>query len=157
MVALEKKQKRSLPAKVSAKTSDSDEDSSEEERTVVKTTKKVEMKQPAISEDEDEQEAEEEEDVGEFKIHKRPLNDGLGNGSLTKDDLKLHQKLTECATDCNSKENMERGDFKNFNLSKNIIEKLKAKKINFLYPIQIASLEHIRDGHDIIAQASEFQ
>ena len=35
----------------------------------------------------------------------------------------------------------------------NIIEKLQAKKIQYLYPIQIATLEHIRAGHDVIAQA----
>ena len=31
----------------------------------------------------------------------------------------------------------------------------KAKKITYLYPIQIATLTHIRAGHDVIAQASK--
>jgi superfamily II DNA/RNA helicase len=52
-----------------------------------------------------------------------------------------------------SKEATDKGDFKRFNLSKSIIEKLKEKNITYLYPIQIATLEHIRAGHDVIAQA----
>ncbi len=56
-------------------------------------------------------------------------------------------------SDVNSIEATEKGDFKKFNLPKNIIEKLHAKKIQYLYPIQIATLEHIRSGHDVIAQA----
>lgn len=56
-------------------------------------------------------------------------------------------------SDVNSIEATEKGDFKKFNLPKNIIEKLQAKKIQYLYPIQIATLEHIRAGHDVIAQA----
>ena len=52
-----------------------------------------------------------------------------------------------------SPEDVEKGDFKHFNLPQNLINKLKAKKISYLYPIQIATLEHIRAGHDVIAQA----
>lgn len=56
-------------------------------------------------------------------------------------------------SDVKSIEATENGDFKKFNLPKNIVEKLLAKKIQYLYPIQIATLEHIRAGHDVIAQA----
>lgn len=52
-----------------------------------------------------------------------------------------------------SPEDVENGDFEHFNLPQNLINKLKAKKISYLYPIQIATLEHIRAGHDVIAQA----
>lgn len=52
-----------------------------------------------------------------------------------------------------SPEDVEKGDFEHFNLPQNLINKLKAKKITYLYPIQIATLEHIRAGHDVIAQA----
>ena len=86
-------------------------------------------------------------------------------------DLKL------MSTDVKSKEAMERGDFKLFNLPKQIVERLKGelttlldhklskkchqvspiseKGISYLYPIQIATLKHIRAGDDVIAQASK--
>jgi ATP-dependent RNA helicase DDX21 len=47
----------------------------------------------------------------------------------------------------------EEGAFENFNLSAQIIEKLKKKNVNYLFPIQIATLKHLREGHDMIAQA----
>ena len=50
---------------------------------------------------------------------------------------------------------IEKGSFDNFNLPENIIKKLAELKISYLYPIQCATLELIRKGQDIIAQASE--
>ena len=45
------------------------------------------------------------------------------------------------------------GDFAKFNLSDSIVKKLKERKINFLYPIQVSTFEMIREGHDVIAQS----
>ena len=51
---------------------------------------------------------------------------------------------------------IEKGSFDNFNLPESIIQKLTELKISYLYPIQCATLELIRNGQDIIAQASSY-
>lgn len=73
--------------------------------------------------------------------------------SNSREDDEINEKLTEVALDVKSDEAKKRGDFKNFNLPKDLIEKLKAKGITYLYPIQVATLKHIRAGDDVIAQA----
>ncbi len=158
MVAIAKMKNEKSSKKQVAKKSSSEDSSSDEDVPVVKKApvKKVEyLPEPAApkdDEEEDEEEEEEEEEV-QMKIHKKDDTNGLGHGSINADDVKLHKKLAENATDCNSAENAAIGAFKNFNLPKNLTDKLEAKGIKFLYPIQIATLEHIRQGHDIIAQA----
>lgn len=90
-----------------------------------------------------------------------------------------HRDLQLMSTDVKSREAIERGDFKLYNLPKQIVERLKGewtrgpsfkssccrrfnfefvseKGITYLYPIQIATLKHIRAGDDVIAQASKF-
>ena len=93
-----------------------------------------------------------EEDV---KIHKKPVNGFSRSHSNTAEEEKHHRTLKDLATDVKSKEAIESGAFDKFDLPKNIIEKLKAKGIQYLYPIQVATLKHIRAGHDLIAQASK--
>lgn len=148
MVALAKNGKKPLPAKVAASSSES-ESESEEEMPIVKkkAVKKVEyLPEPEMNHDEEEEES-------ELKIHKKPVNGGLGDGSITESDKHFHKKLAENATDCNSAENAALGAFDKFDIPKNLVEKLEIKGIKFLYPIQMASINPIRAGHDIIAQA----
>lgn len=149
MVALAKNGKKPLPAKVAASSSES-ESESEEEMPIVKkkAVKKVEyLPEPEVNHDDDEEEE------SELKIHKKPVNGGLGDGSLTENDKKFHKKLAENATDCNSAENAALGAFDKFKIPKNLVDKLEIKGIKFLYPIQMATIDPIRAGHDIIAQA----
>ncbi len=158
MVAVTKmKNEKIKPSKkqVVKESSSSEDSSSEDDVPVIKkaAVKKVEyLPEPAVPEDEEEEEEEEEEEV-QMKIHKKDDTNGLGKGSISAKDLMLHKKLAENTTDCNSAENAAIGAFKNFNLPKNLTDKLELKGVKFLYPIQIATLEHIRQGHDIIAQA----
>jgi superfamily II DNA/RNA helicase len=51
------------------------------------------------------------------------------------------------------KDEIENGDFKNFNLPRHLVDKLLARNVTYLYPIQVATLKHIRAGDDVIAQA----
>lgn len=106
---------------------------------------------------------------------KKPNNGFHRPHTNTKEDNANHARLKDLALDVKSAEAKERGDFKHFNLSKDLIEKLKgwpfhltfplnssvlsisyrlAKSIDYLYPIQVATLKHIRAGDDVIAQAS---
>ena len=105
------------------------------------------------SDDEEDEEEEEEQEEVQMKIHKKDPTNGLGNGSISANDVQFHKKLAENQSDCNSAENAALGAFEKFKLPKNMTDKLEAKGIKFLYPIQIATLEHIRAGHDMIAQA----
>lgn len=152
--------------------SDDDSDSSSEsEEEVVKVNPKVEKEPvkklppaPAAQakkvEKKDSEEEEEEEDEEEEKMIIHPKN-GVNNNNNgfnkkcanSADDDKINSKLTDMAHDVKSSEAQEKGDFKNFNLPKNLIEKLKSKNVTYLYPIQIATLKHIRAGDDVIAQA----
>jgi ATP-dependent RNA helicase DDX21 len=91
----------------------------------------------------------------EVKIHKKKeTKNGFDkHHSNTAEEEKRYNALTELATDVKSKEAQESGDFNKFNLPSQLIKKLKTKNIQYLYPIQIATLNHIRAGHDVIAQA----
>ncbi|RNA12813.1 nucleolar RNA helicase 2-like, partial [Brachionus plicatilis] len=93
----------------------------------------------------------EESDSEEMKIHVK--KNGFTNGKNTKEDDDHASKQKELAGDVKSSEAQESGDFKNFDLPKQIVEKLTSKGIKYLYPIQVATLKHIRAGHDVIAQA----
>ncbi len=95
-----------------------------------------------------------EESEVEMKIHKKKENGFEKSHSNTADEERSNNKLKELATDVKSKESVESGAFENFNLPANIVAKLKSKGINYLYPIQVATLKHIREGNDVIAQAS---
>ncbi len=98
--------------------------------------------------------SESEESEVEMKIHKKKENGFDRSHSNTADEDRTNSKLKELATDVKSQEAVERGAFENFDLPANLVAKLKAKGINYLYPIQVATLTHIRAGHDVIAQAS---
>ena len=140
---------------------ESDDDESEEEKPVKTPVQKpiaVQKKTPIKPESEEEEDDEEEEEE-KLVIHPKNGVNNRNNGfnkpcSNSKEDEIINTKLKEIATDVKSNEAAEKGDFKLFNLPQNLIEKLKAKKITYLYPIQIATLTHIRAGHDVIAQAS---
>jgi len=47
----------------------------------------------------------------------------------------------------------EKGNFSNFNISKSTIKKLKARNVDFLFPVQADSFQHIYDGKDSVVQA----
>ena len=108
----------------------------------IKSAKSVKAVASASSEDDDD---EDEDGEPKMKIHNKN-----GNGHAASDE---HSELRTINGDVKSDDAAEKGDFKNFDLPKNIVDKLKAKKITYLYPIQIATLKHIRQGHDVIAQA----
>jgi hypothetical protein len=137
---------------------DEDEDDESEEETKVKPVKKtVDLKNKVpVKQESDDDEEEEEKLVIHPKNGVNNRNNGFNKpGANSKEDEIINEKLKEIATDVKSNEAAEKGDFKLFNLPANLIEKLKAKKITYLYPIQIATLTHIRAGHDVIAQASK--
>ena len=138
---------------------DDDEDDESEEETKVKPVQKtvdIKKKVPVKQESDDDDEEEEEKLVIHPKNGVNNRNNGFNKpGANSKEDEIINEKLKEIATDVKSNEAAEKGDFKLFNLPSNLIEKLKAKKITYLYPIQIATLTHIRAGHDVIAQASK--
>lgn len=94
----------------------------------------------------------EDSDSEEIKIHVKKNGNGI-KSSNTKEDDDHTTKQKELSGDVKSIEAQESGDFNNFDLPNQIIEKLKAKGIKYLYPIQVATLKHIRAGHDVIAQA----
>lgn len=95
----------------------------------------------------------EEEGDEEMKIHKNSFDSSARFGTQSLQDDETHKTLAYDALDLKSKTVADKGDFKHFNLPQTLVEKLKAKNITFLYPIQVATLEHIRAGHDVIAQA----
>ncbi|CAF2874078.1 unnamed protein product [Rotaria sp. Silwood2] len=53
-----------------------------------------------------------------------------------------------------TEEDKEKGNFKNFNISKKTIKKLKARNIQFLYPVQTESYTSIYEQKDCLIQAS---
>lgn len=64
-----------------------------------------------------------EEDV---KIHSKKTNNGFHRPhSNTHEESAHHEKLTQIALDVKSDEAKQRGDFKNFDLPKDLVEKLK--------------------------------
>ncbi|XP_054838460.1 nucleolar RNA helicase 2 [Eublepharis macularius] len=67
-----------------------------------------------------------------------------GDGSSTECDSDQDQELTA---------EQKEGDFANFNLSKGIIDLLKARGVNYLFPVQVKTFKPINDGKDVIAQA----
>lgn len=120
-----------------------------------RTLKSVEEEESEQYEQEEE-ESEEEEPV--LKIHskvKDPNNGFNKTCANTKEDEQHYNMQKALATDVKSDEAKQSGDFANFDLPKTIVEKLKGKGILYLYPIQVATLKHIRAGHDVIAQASQ--
>lgn len=140
-----------MVARVSSKKQDSSESSSEDEavpvtkKQMTKKTEKLEAKPAESANDSDD---------GDLKIHKKVVNNGLGEGTQTALEKRMHKRLADqAAAKVNSEEMAIEGAFDKFNLPKNLTTKLEAKGIKYLYPIQIASLEPIREGHDIIAQA----
>ncbi|CAF3338707.1 unnamed protein product [Rotaria sp. Silwood1] len=48
----------------------------------------------------------------------------------------------------------EKGNFKNFNISKKTIKKLKARNVEFLYPVQTVTYTSIHEQKDCLIQAS---
>lgn len=90
----------------------------------------------------------------EMKIHdKRKDTNGMHQHANTPEDEKRNTHLKELATDVKGKEAVEYGAFENFDLPSELVEKLRARNVTYLYPIQVATLKHIRAGHDVIAQA----
>ncbi|CAF5068045.1 unnamed protein product, partial [Rotaria magnacalcarata] len=53
-----------------------------------------------------------------------------------------------------SEEDKEKGNLKNFTISKKSIKKLKAHNIEFLYPVQVKSYATIYEQKDCLIQAS---
>ncbi|CAF3436035.1 unnamed protein product, partial [Rotaria sp. Silwood2] len=47
----------------------------------------------------------------------------------------------------------EKGNFKNFNISKQTIKKLQNRNVDFLFPVQAESYKHIHDQKDCLVQA----
>ncbi|XP_048758389.2 nucleolar RNA helicase 2-like [Ostrea edulis] len=45
------------------------------------------------------------------------------------------------------------GDFSNFRISDSTVEKLKKRSINYLFPIQYKTFNHVYNGEDVIGQA----
>jgi superfamily II RNA helicase len=133
----------------SSKRTRNDSDSSGEEsdsrplKSTVSSTHREIKKEPRGGHDSD----------GEMKIHVKKINGFDKNHSNTAEDDRAANKQKELATDVKSKEATESGAFENFDLPSNLVEKLKGKGITYLYPIQVATLKHIRKGYDMIAQA----
>lgn len=50
--------------------------------------------------------------------------------------------------------NQQTGDFKNFDLSKKTVKKLKARNVEYLYPVQSKSYKSIYEQNDCLIQAS---
>lgn len=165
MVAIESNKKLKKEESSSSDSDDSDmelnvKNSSNIKKPVVKNgsniSKPVSKPVKVESESEENEEApeEEEEEEVEMKIHKKNGSSHHGSSFQSNFFEKHQDSLDDIAiTDVKSKEAIERGQFKNFNLSKQITDKLVEKKITYLYPIQIATLKHIRENHDVIAQA----
>jgi hypothetical protein len=71
------------------------------------------------------------EEEPKMKIHKKPDANGFHKAhSNSKEEEAHHSKLTDMALDVKSDESKEKGDFKLFNLSKDLTEKLKGSFIS---------------------------
>lgn len=51
------------------------------------------------------------------------------------------------------KEQEEKGDFSNFDISKKTVKKLKANGVEYLFPVQSETFNACYEGHDVIVQA----
>jgi len=70
-----------------------------------------------------------------------------GNGSENGNGVEVETKVV----DPNAPEVL--GDFSKFRITPKTIQLLKSKGITYLFPIQIATFNHVYDGKDVVAQA----
>lgn len=91
------------------------------------------------------------------------------NGEIGEKNPKLKNGISHCGPDSNSKETaseesnteleqeitveQKEGAFSNFPISEETIKLLKARGVNFLFPIQAKTFHHVYSGKDLIAQA----
>ena len=82
-------------------------------------------------------------------LQKEPMN------GTSADSSSLSSQITSKDT---AKEELPEvmGQFSNFNISTDTIKCLKKKGVEYLFPIQIKTFDHIYNGKDVIGQASKF-
>ena len=68
------------------------------------------------------------------------------------DNLKRRDNANEGLTEKPPSEAERRGDFKNFTISETSVRTLKKTGINYLFPIQVDSFNHILTGKDLIGR-----
>lgn len=85
-----------------------------------------------------------------YSLTKRPI--GICNYQLPRALSVLSPEIKQEAEQ-DVKDQSESGEFSKFRLSPETIERLKGKKINYLFPIQAETFDYIYDGEDLIAQA----
>ncbi|XP_062989099.1 nucleolar RNA helicase 2 [Elgaria multicarinata webbii] len=90
--------------------------------------------------------------IAEYKTTS-PISNGVDH-SKTQSNFG-EESNTECESDQDQELTAEQkeGDFVNFDLSKATIDLLKARGVNYLFPVQVKTYQHIYDGKDVIAQA----
>ena len=115
------------PVKMESEESDDDDDEEEtEEESEEETKAKPAAKKAPVKQETESEEEEEEKLIIHPKNGVNNKNNGFNKpGANSKEDEAINNKLKDIATDVKSSEAAEKGDFKNFDLSKNMIEKLK--------------------------------
>ncbi|CAF0750993.1 unnamed protein product [Adineta steineri] len=86
-----------------------------------------------------------------IKQEQMVVNDEQENGTdeITKtNDEKISSSNVQVTDD-----DKEKGNFKNFKISKQTIKKLKDRNVNFLFPVQAQSYNHIHEQKDCLVQA----
>nr|XP_020663614.1 nucleolar RNA helicase 2 [Pogona vitticeps] len=78
-----------------------------------------------------------------------------GTSHLKKKHSNSEESNTECESDQDQEitEEQREGDFAKFDLSKATIDLLKARGVNYLFPVQAKTFKPVYDGKDVIAQA----
>ncbi|XP_021345048.1 nucleolar RNA helicase 2-like, partial [Mizuhopecten yessoensis] len=103
-----------------------------------------------ISKEEDEENCSPEEKVedkaakDESAVENGTATNGLNGNQNGKEESDPEPELTQEQKD---------GAFSNFRISPGTVTKLKAKGINYLFPIQSQTFNYVYDGEDVIAQA----
>ncbi|OWF45620.1 nucleolar RNA helicase 2-like [Mizuhopecten yessoensis] len=115
-----------------------------------KDSKKSKDKSKKISKEEDEENCSPEEKVedkaakDESTVENGTATNGLNGNQNGKEESDPEPELTQEQKD---------GAFSNFRISPGTVTKLKAKGINYLFPIQSQTFNYVYDGEDVIAQA----
>lgn len=90
---------------------------------------------------------------GQFNKKRRSGTDNGDEEPSAKKKRKAAKNHILCEKEEEDADVKESGDFSKFRLSEETVQRLKGKKIDYLFPIQSETFDYIYDGHDLIAQA----
>uniref|UniRef100_K1RHB2 RNA helicase n=1 Tax=Magallana gigas TaxID=29159 RepID=K1RHB2_MAGGI len=138
------------------------ENGEKEEATDIKEKKKSKKDKTKADKSEEMTDISEDSVVKEKKKSKKDKTSSVNGHSVTEEadttenvnGTTKNPEETKNGADLSEKTEAEiLGDFSNFRLSDVTVEKLKKRNVNYLFPIQYKTFDHVYNGEDVIGQA----